>query len=73
VQQGLQQHHLMLELNGGEACKTYLIADRQRKKAALLDPLKQHIPKYLGVLAYHGLQLEYIFDSHSHADHFTAG
>lgn len=67
------ESHLLLELNGGEACKTYLIADRQRRKAALLDPLKQNIPKYLGVLAYHQLQLEYIFDSHSHADHFTAG
>lgn len=63
---------MLLELNGGEACKSYLIACPEKRRAVILDPLKPNIARYLGVLAYHGLTLDYVIDSHSHADHFTA-
>ncbi len=34
---------LLLELNGGDACKSYLIADMKKKKALILDPIKSKL------------------------------
>jgi sulfur dioxygenase len=59
---------LFLELNRAK-CKTYLIACEASGKAALIDPLKERIDRYLAVLAYRGLRLEKIIDTHTHADH----
>ncbi|TPX35267.1 hypothetical protein SmJEL517_g02211 [Synchytrium microbalum] len=60
-----------LELNGKQ-CKTYAIWDPKSKEALLLDPLKESTPLLLSFLAYHGLKLNYVVDTHSHADHITA-
>ncbi len=60
------------ELNGGK-CKTYLVADEASRKAVLVDPLRGNVPLYLSLLAYEGLRLEGIIDTHTHADHPTAG
>jgi len=59
---------LLLELNYAK-CKCYLIASRASRKAALVDPRRDEIARYLGVLAYHRLDLEFIIDTHTHADH----
>lgn len=59
---------LFLELNHAK-CKTYLLACEASGKAALIDPLKERIDRYLAVLAYRGLRLEKIIDTHTHADH----
>ncbi len=58
----------LLELNHAK-CKCYLIASRGARKAALVDPRREEIARYLGVLAYHGFALEFIVDTHTHADH----
>jgi sulfur dioxygenase len=62
---------LFRELNRGK-CKTYLIACEETKKAALVDPVKERLERYLAVLAYYGLRLEVVIDTHTHADHRTA-
>ena len=62
---------LFRELNRGN-CKTYLIGCEQTRKAALIDPIKDRVDRYLAVLAYHGYRLEYAIDTHTHADHRTA-
>lgn len=62
---------LFRELNRGK-CKTYLIACERTKKAALVDPLKDRVDRYLASLAYFGCELEAIIDTHTHADHRTA-
>ncbi|MFZ1889026.1 MAG: MBL fold metallo-hydrolase [Candidatus Binataceae bacterium] len=59
---------LLLELNYAK-CKCYLIASRAARKAALVDPRRDEIARYLGVLAYYRLELEFIIDTHTHADH----
>ena len=59
---------LLLELNYAK-CKCYLIASRAARKAALVDPRRDEIARYLGVLAYYRLDLEFIIDTHTHADH----
>ena len=58
------------ELNRGK-CKTYLIACPRTKRALLIDPLREHISRYLALLAYHHLTLDAVLDTHTHADHPT--
>ena len=60
------------ELNRGN-CKTYLIGCEQTRKAAIIDPLKDRVDRYLAVLAYQGYRLEYVIDTHTHADHRAGG
>lgn len=58
------------ELNRGK-CKTYLVACARTKKALLIDPVRDHIGRYLGFLAYQRLTLDAVVDTHTHADHPT--
>lgn len=62
---------LFRELNRGK-CKTYLIACEKKRKAVLVDPIKEKVDRYLAALAYFGCELTSIIDTHTHADHRTA-
>jgi glyoxylase-like metal-dependent hydrolase (beta-lactamase superfamily II)/rhodanese-related sulfurtransferase len=59
------------ELNRAK-CKTYLIACEATRHAGLIDPVREKVDRYLAFLAYHGLKLEAVIDTHTHADHRTA-
>ncbi|MGH8701944.1 MAG: MBL fold metallo-hydrolase [Burkholderiales bacterium] len=61
---------LFRELNRGK-CKTYLVACARTRKALVIDPVRDHISRYLAFLAYHQLTLDAIVDTHTHADHPT--
>ena len=61
---------LFRELNRGK-CKTYLIACERTRRAALVDPVKGQVERYLALLAYEGLKLDALIDTHTHADHPT--
>jgi sulfur dioxygenase len=61
---------LFRELNRGK-CKTYLVACERTRRAALIDPLRENTARYLAVLAYYGQTLDYVIDTHTHADHRT--
>src|SRR5277367_6208935 len=50
-------------------CKTYLAISEKTGKAAIIDPLRDKVERYLAVLAYQGWRLELIVDTHTHADH----
>jgi glyoxylase-like metal-dependent hydrolase (beta-lactamase superfamily II)/rhodanese-related sulfurtransferase len=58
------------ELNRGK-CKTYLLACERTRKALLIDPVREHVARYLAYLAYRQLELDAIVDTHTHADHPT--
>src|SRR5258708_39773942 len=58
------------ELNRAN-CKTYLIGCERTRKALLVDPIKERVDRYVAMLAYQGLRLEYVVDTHTHADHRT--
>jgi sulfur dioxygenase len=59
---------LFRELNRGK-CKTYLAISEATRKVAIIDPVHEKIDRCLAVLAYHGLHLDLIIDTHTHADH----
>jgi glyoxylase-like metal-dependent hydrolase (beta-lactamase superfamily II)/rhodanese-related sulfurtransferase len=50
-------------------CKTYLGWSETSDKALVIDPIRDKIERYLGVLAYYRLKLDLIIDTHTHADH----
>jgi len=50
---------------------TYLIADETTRQAALVDSVREQVDRDLQLLRDLGLQLEYVLDTHTHADHVT--
>src|ERR1700739_2461160 len=61
---------LVRELNRAK-CKTYLLACERDRAAALIDPVRDHIARYLAMLAYLQLSLQAVIDTHTHAHHRT--
>lgn len=55
------------------SCRTYLFGDEKKRTAILIDPVIDHFRDYLELLGAKGLKLSYVFDTHTHADHISAG
>ena len=53
-------------------CASYLIASRQTREAAIVDPAIT-TEQYDAVLAERGFRLRYVIDTHVHADHVSGG
>ena len=51
---------------------TYLLADETTREAVLIDPVREQLPRDLGLLRELELKLAYVLDTHVHADHITA-
>jgi glyoxylase-like metal-dependent hydrolase (beta-lactamase superfamily II) len=51
---------------------TYLLADEKTKDAVLIDTVRGQVERDLRQLRELGLELAYVLDTHTHADHFTA-
>jgi sulfur dioxygenase len=60
------------QLNVG-SCRTYLIAAEKSREALLVDPVLNYIDNYLEMLEKENLRLSHIIDTHTHADHLSAG
>lgn len=58
------------QLNPG-ACWTYLMTEGD--VAVLIDPVIDHVGMYLEILKERNLNLSYVVDTHTHADHISAG
>jgi glyoxylase-like metal-dependent hydrolase (beta-lactamase superfamily II) len=53
-------------------CQSYLVGCPETFAAVLIDPEASQVDRYLGLATKHGLQIHYLIDTHTHADHFTA-
>ncbi len=50
---------------------TYILADAERREAVIVDPVRAHIERDLGVLGEMAMKLVWIVETHVHADHVT--
>ncbi len=57
-------------LNEECGCSSYIIASRQSKEAAVVDPALA-IQPYLDLARERGFRIKYIIDTHLHADHIS--
>jgi glyoxylase-like metal-dependent hydrolase (beta-lactamase superfamily II)/rhodanese-related sulfurtransferase len=53
-------------------CLSYLLGCDRTHVAALVDPEISLLDRYLGEASRSGLRIEYVVDTHTHADHFSA-
>ena len=53
------------------SCLSYLIACEETGNAIVVDPFVDIVDRYLTAAAQHGLQIRYVLDTHTHADHFS--
>jgi sulfur dioxygenase len=60
------------QLNAG-GCQTYLVASPKTAEAWLIDPVLCSVNDYLQLLESKKLKLTKVIDTHTHADHLSAG
>lgn len=53
-------------------CQSYLIACPETLSAALIDPAVSQIDRYMALATRNGVNIRYVIDTHTHADHFSA-
>lgn len=51
---------------------TYLLTDPMTRIAVIIDPVDTHLDAYLAVIAGEDLTLDYVLETHAHADHVTS-
>jgi len=56
-----------VEEQNGANCKTYLLVSNGH--AALVDPVRERVESYRRKLAERGLALDFVIETHTHADH----
>lgn len=56
--------------NGG--CQSYLIGCNETCAGAVIDPEVRKIDRYRTLATQHGVRIQYVIDTHTHADHFSA-
>lgn len=60
---------MLFEQQNQGPCKTYLVA--RHRRALLVDPVLERVSEYLRALREHALDLKYVVDTHTHADHIS--
>ena len=53
-------------------CQSYLVGCDDTCAAALIDPEASQVDRYLALAARDGLRIQFVIDTHTHADHFSA-
>jgi len=53
-------------------CLSYILGCSDSRRAVLIDPVLEQVDHVLGLVARHGLRIEYLVETHTHADHFSA-
>lgn len=63
---------MLFEQLNPHSCKTYLIANDDNS-AVIIDPVIEHFKFYIELLKERNLKLTHVIDTHTHADHISAG
>ncbi|MEP6873879.1 MAG: MBL fold metallo-hydrolase [Burkholderiales bacterium] len=53
-------------------CQSYLLGCEDTCAGALIDPEVSQVDRYLALAARDGVQIRFVIDTHTHADHFSA-
>lgn len=64
--------HIRQFLDRPTASLSYLLACPQSRRAVMIDPVRDDVALYLGVLDEMGWQLDTVLETHLHLDHVTA-
>ena len=64
-------HTLVVHQMATEHCFAYVIADIDTREAALVDPRADRVALYLRELEERGLELRFVIETHTHADHLS--
>ncbi|MHB8814103.1 MAG: MBL fold metallo-hydrolase [Steroidobacteraceae bacterium] len=64
---------MIFEQIAAGGCRSYLIGCGETCAAAVIDPEASQVDRYLALASHHGLRIRYLIDTHTHADHFSAG
>ena len=64
---------MIFEAFAAGGCLSYLVGCEASCAAALIDPELSLIDRYIGEVGRRGLRVRYVIDTHTHADHFSAG
>lgn len=64
---------MIFEQLNPHSCRTYLIGNDQDNRVILVDPVLDHFSDYLDLLKTRTLTLTHVIDTHTHADHISAG
>lgn len=57
-------------VSGG--CRSYLYGCEDTRASVLIDPCLSQLDNYARLIGQHGLRVEHIVETHTHADHFSA-
>src|SRR5206468_3256730 len=52
--------------------RSYLVGCEEDRVAAIVDPILDRAERYAATAASRGLAIQYLIDTHTHADHFSA-
>jgi glyoxylase-like metal-dependent hydrolase (beta-lactamase superfamily II)/rhodanese-related sulfurtransferase len=64
---------MLLETWTNDGCRTHLLVAERTREAVLVDPLLTRVEADLAALRERGLTLRWVIDTHTHADHLSAG
>ena len=65
--------HIPLQLfDPASSTYTYLLWDEATREAIIIDPVDEQLQRDLAVINERGLKLQYIIETHAHADHITS-
>lgn len=62
-----------LETWSTQGCRTHLLVSERTREAVLIDPLLEEVDAALAKIRARGLTLRWVIDTHTHADHLSAG
>src|SRR4051812_6882407 len=67
-----QRCTMIFEQISSGGCRSYLVGCADSCVAVLIDPESKQLDRYRALAAREGLRIQYVIDTHTHADHFSA-